>query len=110
MTRKRMVGPGGGDFAPSVSTVGGRVGGGKSIVTGRKSSVSKKSEAKGDEYILYITKKDGKQTHDMVRGTLAEAKDKAMKWSLAKGGRAVKSVKIRKYGSDALGKHPKGNY
>ena len=48
MTRKRMVGPGGGDFAPSVSTVGGRVGGGKSIVTGRKSSVSKKSEAKGD--------------------------------------------------------------
>ena len=42
MTRKRMVGPGGGDFAPSVSTVGGRVGGGKSIVTGKKSTVSKK--------------------------------------------------------------------
>ena len=109
MTRKRMVGPGGGDFALNPNRFSGG-GGGKSIVTGRKSSVSKKSEAKGDEYILYITKKDGKQTHDMVRGTLAEAKDKAMKWSLAKGGRAVKSVKIRKYGSDALGKHPKGNY
>jgi hypothetical protein len=46
MTRKRMVGPGGGDFAPSISTAGGKMGGGKSIVTGRKSSVSKKTKEK----------------------------------------------------------------
>jgi hypothetical protein len=46
MTRKRMVGPGGGDFAPSISTAGGKMGGGKSIVTGRKSSVSEKSKEK----------------------------------------------------------------
>ena len=37
-----MVGPGGGDFAPSLSTAGGKMGGGKSIVTGKKSSVSEK--------------------------------------------------------------------
>ncbi len=46
MTRKRMVGPGGGDFAPSISTAGGKMGGGKSIVTGKKSSVSKKTKEK----------------------------------------------------------------
>ena len=41
-----MVGPGGGDFAPSISTAGGKMGGGKSIVTGKKSSVSKKTKEK----------------------------------------------------------------
>ena len=62
MTRKRMVGPGGGDFASSVSTAGGRVGGGKSIVTGRKSSVSKKTEEK-----LKTKKKRGKRDWPDVR-------------------------------------------
>jgi len=42
MTQKRKVGPGGGDFALNPN----RFGGGKSIVTGRKSSVSKKSKEK----------------------------------------------------------------
>ena len=55
MTRKRMVGPGGGDFAPSISTAGGKMGGGKSIVTGKKSSVSKKTKEKLKE------KKKGKE-------------------------------------------------
>ena len=45
MTRKRMVGPGGGDFAPNVSTAGGGLGGGRSIITGKKSTVSKKPKA-----------------------------------------------------------------
>ena len=45
MTRKRMVGPGGGDFALNPNCFSGG-GGGKSIVTGRKSSVSKKTKEK----------------------------------------------------------------
>jgi|TARA_R110000822_G_scaffold26011_1_gene78712 hypothetical protein len=42
-----MVGPGGGDFAPSVSTAGGGMGGGKSIVTGKKSTVKHPRSGKG---------------------------------------------------------------
>ena len=94
--------------------------GGKSIVTGRKSSVSDKAKEKlqkkdkdngeKDKYILYITKRDGTQTHDMVSGSKVAAEAKATQWALAKGGNAVKSVKIRKYGSDSLGEHPKGKY
>ena len=47
MTRKRMVGPGGGDFAPSLTTAGGKMGGGKSIVTGKKSTVKHPRSGKG---------------------------------------------------------------
>ena len=53
MTRKRMVGPGGGDFAPSISTAGGKMGGGKSIITGKKSTLSKKPKGSvGDDPIF----------------------------------------------------------
>ena len=62
MTRKRMVGPGGGDFAPSISTAGGKMGGGKSIVTGKKSSVSEKSKEK-----LKGKKKRGERDWSNVR-------------------------------------------
>jgi hypothetical protein len=41
MTQKRKVGPGGGDFALNPNRFSGG-GGGKSIVTGKKSTVSKK--------------------------------------------------------------------
>ena len=47
MTRKRMVGPGGGDFAPSLTTAGGKMGGGKSILTGKKSTVKHPRSGKG---------------------------------------------------------------
>jgi len=122
-----------GQYAPrgmpgAISGISGGGGGGRSIVTGKKSSVSKKTKeklkgkkkkekkkkdkdnGKKDEYILYITKRDGTQMHDMVHGSKAAAEAKAHKWMLAKGGSVVKSVNIRKYGSDTLGKHPKGNY
>jgi len=42
-----MVGPGGGDFAPSISTAGGKMGGGKSIVTGKKSTLKNPRSGKG---------------------------------------------------------------
>tara|TARA_R110001592_G_scaffold200870_1_gene449794 strand:+ start:805 stop:1080 length:276 start_codon:yes stop_codon:yes gene_type:complete len=45
MTQKRKVGPGGGDFALNPNKFSGG-GGGKSIVTGKKSTVSKKSKEK----------------------------------------------------------------
>jgi hypothetical protein len=55
MTQKRKVGPGGGDFALNPNRFGGG-GGGKSIVTGRKSTVSPKAEEK-----LKTKKKRGKR-------------------------------------------------
>jgi hypothetical protein len=44
MTRKRMVGPGGGDFAPDVSTAGGRMGGGRSPMHSAKPKSTMKTE------------------------------------------------------------------
>tara|TARA_R110002012_G_scaffold254081_1_gene433150 strand:- start:4 stop:330 length:327 start_codon:yes stop_codon:yes gene_type:complete len=72
-----MVGPGGGDFAPSVSTVGGRMGGGKSIVTGKKSTLKHPRSGKGkrSRNDPSVSEK-GKDFHDQKYKTTIKVKVK----------------------------------
>jgi|21_taG_2_1085346.scaffolds.fasta_scaffold05692_9 hypothetical protein len=80
MTQKRKVGPGGGDFALNPNRFSGG-GGGKSIVTGKKSSVSKKSKEKlkGKKKEAPEKPKTSKKLDDLVKrmSRLYGAKEKS---------------------------------
>ena len=87
-----MVGPGGGDFAPNVSTAGGGLGGGRSIITGKKSAVSEKSKerigrrypeslaSKNEKIHLAEKSKKAEQKKKKFEELKAEEKSKGKEW------------------------------
>ena len=75
MTQKRKVGPGGGDFALNPNRFSGG-GGGKSIVTGRQSSVSKQTKNKIERRYPESAASKNEKKHLVEKGKKAEQKKK----------------------------------